>query len=108
MKTTQRPLFIPLKTAYYNAFKQRFKTHEIRLASVRWNRKTCFVGRAVTLSKGYGTQDRMRGEVSSVDIFPAYELPEDELRDFIDCYGEQHKESNVIYIGIDKLINVDD
>jgi hypothetical protein len=62
------PLFIPLKTEYYEQFKAGAKTHELREFGPRWNFKTCCVGRRVTLSKGYGSADRIEGVINSFDI----------------------------------------
>ena len=45
-------LFIPLKTAYFEAFRAGTKTVEFRLYGPRWNERTCPVGRSVVLSKG--------------------------------------------------------
>lgn len=60
-----KPLFIPLKTAYYNQFDAGTKTDELRVYGTRWNERTCKVGRAVTLSKGYGKRHRLSGTVTS-------------------------------------------
>lgn len=56
-----KPLFIPLKSEYYEAFKNGSKREEFRLYGQRWNEQTCPVGREVLLSKGYGTKDRLTG-----------------------------------------------
>jgi len=58
-----KPLFIPLKTEYYDAFADGSKTEELRAYGPRWNEGTCVVGRAVTLSKGYGKQSRLTGKI---------------------------------------------
>ena len=58
-----KPLFVPLKTEYYEAFANGSKTEELRRYGPRWNEKTCPVGREVVLSKGYGKQHRMAGRV---------------------------------------------
>lgn len=63
-----KPLFIPLKTEYYEAFKNGTKTEELRKLGPRWNEKTCGVGRDVILSKGYGKQNRMKGIIWKVEI----------------------------------------
>jgi hypothetical protein len=63
MPVSEKPLFIPLKTEHYEAFKRGDKTTEYRLAGPRWNAATCPVGRAVVLSKGYGKGDRLNGRV---------------------------------------------
>jgi hypothetical protein len=58
-----KPLFIPLKSEYYNAFADGSKCEELRRYGPRWNEKTCTVGRDVILSKGYGKSQRMSGSV---------------------------------------------
>jgi len=60
-----KPLFIPLKTKYYEAFKDGSKTDELRAYGPRWNHGTCKVGREVVLSKGYGKQNKMKGRIWS-------------------------------------------
>lgn len=62
---TNKPLFIPLKSEYYEAFKDGSKRDELRLYGPRWNEETCAVGRPVVLSKGYGKQNRMSGKVDA-------------------------------------------
>lgn len=58
-----KPLFIPLKTEYYEAFERGDKDEEYRLYGKRWNENTCLEGREVTLSKGYGKKHRLTGEI---------------------------------------------
>jgi hypothetical protein len=58
-----KPLFIPLKAEYYDAFKDGSKTDELRLYGKRWNEKTCPAGRMVILSRGYGKKHRMFGMI---------------------------------------------
>jgi len=58
-----KPLFIPLKTEYYEAFAEGSKTEELRRYGPRWNEKTCTVGRDVVLSLEYGKRCRMNGRV---------------------------------------------
>lgn len=58
-----KPLFIPLKSEYYEAFKDGSKREELRIYGKRWNEKTCPVGRKVVLSKGYGKQNRLKGRI---------------------------------------------
>ena len=58
-----KPLFIPLKTEYYESFKDGTKTKELRAYGPRWNHETCKEGRSVILSKGYGKQNRMKGRI---------------------------------------------
>ena len=59
----EKPLFIPLKTEWYEAFERGDKGEELRLYGPRWNERTCRVGRAVVLSKGYGKAHRMAGRI---------------------------------------------
>jgi hypothetical protein len=62
VKTT--PLFIPLMARFYDAFANGRKTTEYRLYGPRWNRVTCFPGRRVRLSYGYGlSRPRLTGAV---------------------------------------------
>lgn len=58
-----KPLFIPLKTEYFDAFADGSKREELRRYGVRWNERTCAVGRDVVLSKGYGKKHRLAGKV---------------------------------------------
>jgi len=58
-----KPLFIPLKSEYYDAFKCGSKTEELRAYGSRWNHDTCRIGREVVLSKGYGKQNRLKGRI---------------------------------------------
>lgn len=58
-----KPLFIPLKTEFFEAFRAGTKDTEYRAYGPRWNERTCPVGRQVLLSKGYGTASRLRGVV---------------------------------------------
>lgn len=80
-----KPLFIPLKSEFYDAFKAGTKDTEYRLYGQRWNEKTCPVGRAVTLSKGYGKQNRMHGTITKfwVSAQPTRTPAWDQ------CYGKQ-------------------
>ena len=58
-----KPLFIPLKTEPFEAFRCGEKTEELRRYGPCWNAHTCYPGRLVVLSKGYGKQSRLRGRV---------------------------------------------
>jgi hypothetical protein len=60
-----KPLFIPLCSRYYDLFVSGDKSHELRRYGPRWNEKVCAIGRPVTLSRGYGTKDRMSGVIVS-------------------------------------------
>jgi hypothetical protein len=61
--TNQKPLFIPLKTEFYEAFERGEKHSELPLFGPRWNEKTCSIGRYLILSKGYGKQHRLQGVI---------------------------------------------
>lgn len=62
-----KPLFIPLKTEFFEAFERGDKTIEFRPYGPRWNERTCHVGREVVLSHGYGTKRRLRGVVAAFE-----------------------------------------
>jgi hypothetical protein len=76
-----KPLFIPLKTEYFEAFKNGTKCVEYRRAGKRWNAQTCVIGRPVVLSKGYGRQHRLAGTV--IGFYTRWESS----RAWCDCYG---------------------
>jgi hypothetical protein len=59
-----KPLFVPLKTKYYNDFASGEKNEELRAYGPRWNERTCTVGRPVTLSHGYGKKKRLKGTIA--------------------------------------------
>lgn len=65
--TTEKPLFIPLKKAYFEAFERGEKREEYRPYGARWNERTCRIGRRVVLSLGYGKGRRLTGTVVSFD-----------------------------------------
>ena len=78
-----KPLFIPLKAEYFEAFERGEKKEEYRIYGPRWNEKTCAIGRAVVLSYGYGKKRRLRGVVVSFRIeYDTYKLP-----GWAGCYG---------------------
>lgn len=58
-----KALFIPLAGRWFDAFADGSKEEEFRPYGGRWNERTCAIGRAVTLSRGYGKQRRLTGEV---------------------------------------------
>lgn len=72
-----KPLFVPLKTEYFNAFKDGSKTTEYRLYGPRWHEGTIIPGRLATLSHGYSgprlkaTVVRMRKIRNNItDLYP--------------------------------------
>ena len=77
-----KPLFIPLKRKYYERFINGQKSNEMRLDGKRWNDKTCFVGRPVVLSLGYGKYDRVKGIIRDT-----YTIDDCFNSDFIELYG---------------------
>lgn len=82
-----KPLFVPLKAQFFNAFERGEKTYEYRPYGPRWNERTCSVGRSVLLSFGYGKQRRLRGVVKS---FTKHDAPPKEIREaWRICYGSR-------------------
>lgn len=77
-----KPLFIPLKSAYYDAFVDGSKTVEYRRYGKGWNETTCKIGRRVVISKGYGKHNRRSG------VIVGFEKQEMSSPAWIDCYGE--------------------
>lgn len=59
-----KPLFIPLRREYFEAFERRIKRLEIRRYGPRWNERTCQRGRKVTLCCGYSGA-RLKGTIKS-------------------------------------------
>lgn len=84
-----KPLFIPLKTEYYRDFENGTKTTEYRLHGPRWNRRTCTIGRPVTLSLGYGKRERLHGTVTGFIDDPLGCLPSYVGRELRALYGEK-------------------
>lgn len=92
-----KPLFIPLKREYFEAFKRGTKTEEYRTEGPRWNAVTCFVGRAVVLSLGYGKANRLQGVVTG---YRASKEPTTTAA-WHDCYGERAGLAACIQIKVD-------
>ncbi len=92
-----KPLFIPLKTEFYEAFVSRTKTVEYRRYGARWNERTCTVGRRVVISKGYGRQHRRTG------VITGFEVPDDPCRTeaWRACYGDDQSVAACISIRLD-------
>lgn len=93
-----KPLFIPLKREWFEAFAAGEKFHEIRPYGARWNERTCTIGRSVTLSLGYGKLRRLKGVITSFEQSalatrtPAWQS----------CYGQSgHPLAAVIGISLD-------
>ena len=88
----EKPLFIPLKREYFEAFERGEKTYEYRVHGPGWNAGTCRVGRPVVLSMGYGKARRLRGIVTSFDLH-AEPLT---IPGWRECYGERDVMAAVI------------
>ena len=82
MAEGEKPLFIPLKSQFYEQFVAGTKRIEYRKYGPRWNESTCPIGRAVTISKGYGTKHRRSGKVVR------FEQRYMNSNDWLECYGE--------------------
>lgn len=67
----QKPLFIPLKAKWYEAFERGDKDTEFRVWGPRWNIGTCMPGRAVTLAYGYGKARRLHGVITKFEVVGA-------------------------------------
>ncbi len=76
-----KPLFIPLKSKYYEAFVDGTKDTEFRKYGPRWNERTCKLGRRVIISKGYGRQNRRTGTIVG------FKKQQMESVEWIECYG---------------------
>ena len=57
-----KPLYIPLRRIYFEAFERREKRVEVRRYGPRWNERTCPPGRGVILSCGYSGA-RLEGSI---------------------------------------------
>lgn len=102
-----KPLFIPLKTEYYAAFSDGSKTEELRLYGPRWNENTCKVGRSVTLSKGYGKQNRLTGKVWKFKKQSGHLFGSTYKQAILDCYGTLDVDIACISIALDARHNKD-
>lgn len=94
-----KPLFIPLKSEYYEAFERGEKHVEYRLYGARWNENTCRIGRTVTLSKGYGKRHRMTKEVIDFHKRDARTFGSTVQAAILDCYGTLDKPIAEIRLG---------
>lgn len=92
----EAPLFIPLKTEYFEAFAGDSKDIEYRPYGPRWNERTCRVGRSVVLSKGYGNAHRLRGKI--IGFWRS--RPSHPSGDWIACYGSRECDMACIQIKV--------
>ncbi len=98
-----KPLFIPLKTEYYETFANGSKTSELRRYGPRWNERTCTIGRPVVLSKGYGKGSRMTGRITQFGVYPG-SMFGDTHRDAIESlFGSLDVEIAEITIELDDM-----
>lgn len=72
--TNDRPLFIPLRSEWFQAFRDGRKRVEWRAWGPRWNRDVAHRGRPVVLSHGYSGA-RIRGTVVRTRRVPAHRAP---------------------------------
>lgn len=59
----EKPLFVPLRGEWFDAFESGAKGTEFRALGPRWNARTCRIGRRVVLSRGYGKARRLSGVI---------------------------------------------
>lgn len=83
IKLQMNPLFIPLKSEFYDSFCNGSKDTEFRMYGPRWNEKTCPIGRPVTISKGYGIRNRRSGIVVGFEV----SLEPTKTEAWQKCYG---------------------
>jgi hypothetical protein len=93
----KKPLFIPLKAKFFDAFARGEKTVEYRLRGPRWNAETCAIGRAVVLSRGYGKKHRLTGKIVGFhyDTLPA------RIPGWLECYGKHAGDAVCIAISLE-------
>ncbi|CAB4163670.1 hypothetical protein UFOVP813_41 [uncultured Caudovirales phage] len=91
------PLFIPLKTEFFEAFESGAKTVEYRKRGPRWNTETCRVGRRVLLSCGYGKARRLTGTITGFH----YHASPAKLPGWVECYGSSAGYAACITIKVD-------
>jgi len=68
--TYDKPLFVPLRREWFEAFQRREKFEEWRRYGKQWNERVCWIGRPVQLSLGYRSV-RLLGTVVSFRTAPA-------------------------------------
>lgn len=95
----EKPLFIPLKREFFQAFKAGEKVEEYRPEGPRWNARTCRVGRPVVLSLGYGKRDRLMGRIAG---YSARKEPT-QTEAWRKCYGDRGGLAACIQIEINDL-----
>jgi hypothetical protein len=97
-KPLRKPLFIPLKAEFFDAFERGEKDTEYRIFGPRWNERTCVEGRPVVLCRGYGKQKRLKGHIAGV----SYDhCPESNIPGWLKCYGRGAGSAICINIKLD-------
>ncbi len=81
------PLFIPLRREFFEMFREGSKVAELRRHGPRWNETTCWVGRDVLLSCGYGKGNRLTGIIARVAVVAIEQLATGDRQHFLQCYG---------------------
>lgn len=66
MSDNLKPLFLPLKKEYFEAFENGSKLWEVRREGGSWQKKHLISGREIVLSCGYGKQRRLRWVIGNV------------------------------------------
>ncbi len=97
-----KPLFIAVKTVYFEAIKTGKKTFEFRLYGPRWNEKSCQVGRKVTISKGYGKKHRLTAEIASFQKLHGSKIPVEHRKVLLEIFRTLD-----LYIACIELKNVE-
>lgn len=95
-----KPLFIPLRKEFYEAFTSGTKTTEVRLHGPRWNAKTCAIGREVVISCGYGAAHRLDGTIVGFNKVHGSSLTEEQQADLCKCFGTAEVHACLIHIQI--------
>jgi len=93
-----KPLFIPLNGKHFEAFENGTKSVERRVFGPRWNHKTCYIGRPVVLSYGYGKQRRLSGKIVGTLV----SATEATRPDFVEIFGPDIAEAMCISIVLDR------
>lgn len=85
--TASAPLFIPLRREFFDMFREGTKVAELRKHGPRWNETTCWVGRDVVLSCGYGKAHRLTGVIAGVAVVAIEQLGTEDRHQFLQCCG---------------------
>ncbi|MGK7903867.1 MAG: hypothetical protein AB4352_21170 [Hormoscilla sp.] len=98
-----KPIFIPLKSEYYQTFLNGSKRIEYRRAGVgQFTLAKCIPGREVTLSKGYSKRDRIKGTIVRSWI----ERHKHPTGAIAACYGTEQIDIIAIEIAVDRTSSV--